>query len=84
MYKIIIKEYLKKLSLKDINDFSKKNNINLPIGEDKKIYNIIIKYWEDIYDGNTKEAFDILKKEVSNDTYNAIINLYNEYKDKIK
>ena len=84
MYKIIIKEYLKKLSLKDINDFANKNNISLLIGEDKKIYNIIIKYWKDIYDGNVKEAFDILKKEVSNNTYNAIINLYNEYKDKIK
>lgn len=84
MYEAIIKEYLKRLSLKDINDFASKNNIKLPQGEDKIIYNFIMKYWKDVYKGNTNDAFNNLKKEVSVDTYTSIINLYNEYKNKIK
>ena len=84
MYEVLIKEYLKRLSLKDINDFANKNGITLPNGEDKKIYDLIMKYWKDVYKGNTNEAFSKLKKEVSEDTYNTIINMYNELKDKIK
>lgn len=84
MYDVLIKEYLKRLSLKDINNFANKNNINLSNGEDKKIYDLIMKYWKDVYNGNTNEAFLELKKSVSNNVYNTIINLYNTYKDKIK
>ena len=36
MYEAFIREYLKRLSLKDINDFASKNGIVLPNGEDKK------------------------------------------------
>ena len=83
MYEVLIKEYLKRLSLKDINDFALKNGINLPQGEDKKIYNLIMRYWKDVYKGNTNEAFNELKKCVSNNTYNKIIELYNELENKI-
>lgn len=31
MYEVIIKEYLKRLSLKDINDFANKNNVSLKL-----------------------------------------------------
>ena len=84
MYEVLIKEYLKRLSLKDINDFASKNGIVLPNGEDKKIYNIIMKYWKDVYQGNTNQAFNELKQTVSSNTYNVAMSLYNEYKDKIK
>ena len=83
MYEVIIKNYLKRLSLKDINNFANKNGINLLNGEDKTIYDFIIKYWKDVYHGNIN-CFSTLKKEVSLNTYNIIMNLYNEYKDKIK
>ena len=82
MYEILIKNYLKRLSLKDINDFAIKNGINLPKGEDKIIYDLIMKYWQNIYHGDTT-CFDDIKKKVSTDTYNVMINLYNEYKTKI-
>lgn len=84
MYEVLIKEYLKRLSLKDINDFAIKNNIQLENGEDKKIYDFIMKYWKDVYKGNTTEAFDVLKQTVSPNTYNVAMSLYNEFKDKIK
>ena len=84
MYEVLIKEYLKRLSLKDINDFVSKNNILLKDGEDKIIYDFIKNNWKEVYKGDYNKAFNSLKKEVSIDTYNAIINLYNEFKDKIK
>ena len=84
MYEVLIKEYLKRLSLKDINDFANKNNITLKNGEDKIIYDFIKNNWMEVYKGDANKAFNSLKKEVSIDTYNAIINLYNEFKDKIK
>ena len=83
MYEMLIKNYLKRLSLKDINDFANKQGITLPIGEDKIIYDLIMKYWKDIYNGDTT-CFNDIKKKVSNDTYNVITNLYNTYKDKLK
>ncbi|MBQ9014385.1 MAG: hypothetical protein IJ094_12705 [Bacilli bacterium] len=84
MYEVLIKEYLKRLSLKDINDFVSKNNILLKDGEDKIIYDFIKNNWKEVYKGDYNKAFNSLKKEVSIDTYTAIINLYNEFKDKIK
>lgn len=84
MYEKLIEQYIKRLSLKDINDFANKKNIILNKNEDKKIYNFINTYWKDIYKGNTSNAFSKLKKEVNENTYNTIINLYNEFKDKIK
>ena len=47
-----IKEYLKRLSLKDINDFASKNGIVLPNGEDKKIYNSAIECAEALNTSN--------------------------------
>ena len=84
LYEVLIKEYLKRLSLKDINDFASKNNITLKNSEDKIIYDFIKNNWMEVYKGDANKAFNSLKKEVSIDTYNAIINLYNEFKDKIK
>lgn len=84
MYEVLIKEYLKRLSLKDINDFASKNNITLKNSEDKIIYDFIKNNWMEVYKGDANKAFNSLKKEISIDTYNAIINLYNEFKDKIK
>lgn len=84
LYEVLIKEYLKRLSLKDINDFASKNNITLKNSEDKIIYDFIKNNWMEVYKGDANKAFNSLKKEISIDTYNAIINLYNEFKDKIK
>lgn len=83
MYEVLIKEYLKRLSLNDINDFALKNNIMLKQNEDKIIYEFIINNWKDVYKGNTA-VFNELKNKVSIDTYNNCIKLYNEYKNKIR
>lgn len=84
MYEALIKEYLKRLSLKDINDFAVKNKIILQKNEDKIIYDFIMENWKEVYKGNAKLAFEKLKKNVSNETYNNVITLYNQFKNKIK
>lgn len=84
MYEVLIKQYLKRLSLKDINDFANKNNMPLKQGEDKVIYDFIINNWQEVYKGDAKKAFEKLKQVVSSNTYNAAMKLYNEFKDKIK
>ena len=84
MYEVLIKEYLKRLSLKDINDFSNKNNMPLINGEDKIIYDFIMNNWQEVYKGDANKAFLKLKQKVSSNTYNNIMTLYNEFKDKIK
>lgn len=84
MYEILIKEYLKKLTLKDINDFAIRNNMPLNNGEDKVIYDLIMNNWKDVYKGNPTSVFNTLKNKVSQNTYNNIIMLYNKYKGMIK
>ena len=84
MYEALIKEYLKRLSLKDINDFASKNKIVLQKNEDKIIYDFIMENWKEVYKGNAKLAFEKLKKNVSNETYNNVVTLYNQFKNKIK
>ncbi len=84
MYEVLIKEYLKRLSLKDINNFANKNNMPLEKGEDKIIYDFIMNNWLEVYKGDANKAFIILKKQVSPNTFNNIMKLYNEFKDKIK
>ncbi len=84
MYEVIIKEYLKRLSLKDINDFANKNNMSLEKGEDKVIYDFIMNNWKEVYKGDAIKAIGTLRSKVSDRTYNNILKLFNEFKDKIK
>lgn len=84
MYEVLIKEYLKRLSLKNINDFANKNGMPLKQGEDKIIYNFIMQNWQEVYKGDGLKTLGTLKEKVSDETYDAIIKMFNMYKDKIK
>lgn len=84
MYEKLIKEYLKKLTINDIDNFALKNNITLKYGENKIIYDFIKQRWMEVYTGNTKDAFSYLKKNISKETYDFIMKLYNEFVNKIK
>ncbi len=84
MYEVIIKEYLKRLSLKDINDFANKNNVSLKPGEDKVLYDFIMNNWMEVYKGDSNKAFIKLKGKVSDETYDNGIKLFNEFKNKFR
>lgn len=83
MYEILIKEYIKKISIEDINDFAIKNNIPIKAGEDKIIYDFIKYRWKDVYNSNNYD-FRELKGKISDELLNSILILYNKYKSFIK
>ena len=84
MYEMIIENYIKKITINDINNFANNNKILLLPGEDKILFNFINKYWKEAYKGDINMVFEELKKQVSENTYNYAINLYNKYKYLIK
>ena len=84
MYEMIIGNYIRKLTINDINNFANNNDILLLPEEDKILYNFINKYWKEAYKGDINKVFSILKNSVSANTYNAVIMLYNKYKHLIK
>ena len=76
--KNIIKKYVDNLKEKDIENYIEKNNLDININDIKTIYIYIKKYWEDLYNKNTK-VLDNIKKEVHENTYTTLIYLYNKY-----
>ena len=84
MYEMLIKNYINKITINDINNFANSNNISLLPGEDKILYNFINKFWKEAYKGDINKVFSILKNNVSESTYNAAVILYNKYKHLIK
>lgn len=83
MNNFIIEKYINNITLNNINDFAKKEGIILKNNEDKIIYDYIKKYWKVFYYDNPSNLFKELKEKLSNETYNKIVELYNEYKNKI-
>lgn len=79
MYEMIIRNYLNKLTIEDINLFAKKNNIPIRKGEDIIIYNFIKTNWEKVYNEDNYD-FSILKGKISDELLNNITELYNKYK----
>ena len=84
MYKSIIKNYIKKLNTQDILNFSLKNNINLNENEVNIILDYIKNDYETIMYGNPEHIFNELKLKLNKDTYDKLIILYNEFKEKYK
>ena len=58
---IVIKELVDKLSENDINNFAKKEGINLKDEECKIIYLYIKNYWQTFYKGDPTTLFSELK-----------------------
>ncbi len=83
MYEGLIKEYLKRLSIKDINNFANNNNLKLKNNEDQILYDFIINNWKEFYKGDRTKVLKELQGKISPETYNFIINLYDKYKNKI-
>ena len=84
MYEKLIKECVLKLTEEDILKFAKKKGITITDEEIKTIYMYIKNYWKEFYKGDPTDLFLELKEKLSKDVYDEILNLYNEYKKKIK
>ena len=84
MYEYLIGEYINnKLDENDITNYAKKKNIHLTDNETKIIYVYIKNYWKEFYKGDPTNLFIELKEKLNQETYDTIIKLYKEYKNKI-
>ena len=80
---LLISKYINKLTKDDIKTFAYNKGILLEEYEIDIIYSYTKKYYKEFLQGNDLLILNKLKKEISKNTYNHIINLYNEYKRKI-
>ena len=84
MNEFLIKNYISKLTLNDIEKFARKNEIELNEKELKIIERHIRNDWKTIIDGDPTPVLNNLKEKINKVQYQKIENLYKEYKDKYK
>ena len=78
----LIKNYINKLSISDVNNMAIKNNINLSNDELNYIYNQIKNNYHNLLYGDSSIIFNDLKNNVSSSNYEKIKNLFDTYKQK--
>lgn len=83
MNKLIIINYIKKLTKNDITNYCNNNSIPLTDDELDIIYYYIKNRYLEFLNGHDQEILDEIKYKVKSATYNKIIELYNKYKDKL-
>jgi len=76
MYDYLINEYVKKLTLNEIDNFACKQGIELNDEELELIYKTIKNHWRTFVHGNPREILDDIKTRVRPITYNKIENMY--------
>lgn len=84
MSEFLIKSYISKLTLSEIDFFSRKQGLSLTNDELVLIYDYIKSDWRTIIYGNPRPIFDSLKSKLDDFSYNKIEKLYIEFKDKYK
>ena len=84
MSEFLIKNYVSKLTLSEIDSFSKKQGLSLSSNELELIYDYIKNDWHTIVYGNPRPILDSLKSTLDDFSYNKIEKLYIEFKDKYK
>lgn len=80
---LIIKKYINKLTKQDIINYAHKENISLSNQEIDIIYKYIKTRYNDFFYNDANLLLQEIKPQVSKNTYNKIIELYNQYKNKI-
>lgn len=80
MNKIILLNYIKRLTKQDIINFSLKQNINLTEEEINIIYYYIKNKYNDFFNGKEQILLSEIKTKVSPTTYNKILEYYELYK----
>lgn len=77
----LIKQYINKITINNINDFAIKNNIILSKKELDIFYDIIKNHYENIL-SNEKDIKNYLKQNITKENYEKVIPLYESYKEK--
>ena len=82
MHEYIIGEYIKKISINDILDYIKKNNLNINENEAIILHSYAKKYYKDFINGNPTFILKEIKEKISNEAYKDAYKLYIENKMK--
>lgn len=83
MNKLIIINYIKKLTKNDIYRYCVNNNIPINEEEVDVIYYYTKNRYNDFFEGRDLELLEEIKYKVRSFTYNKIVELYYKYRDKI-
>ncbi len=85
MNNFFLKRYLKNITKEDIYTLAINHNIILKPNEIQKVYDYIKNNYQEYINHNltNEEILKNSKQILSNTNYNKLVNLYNEYKDKI-
>ena len=78
--KQLIKKYIEKLTINDLEKFATNNNIILNNQELETIYSFIKENWETII--TDYKAINYLKNKINNDAYSKLKELLLKYKNK--
>lgn len=78
----LIKNYINKMTLNDINKFLDKENIIINSNDINIIYIYIKNNIDDILK-DMENSLNKVKNKITNDSYNKILKLYDKYKDMI-
>lgn len=79
----LFENYIKYITIEDIDKFAKKNNIILNEKELKTVHNVIKKDYMMLIN-NSEEIFSINKKNFTVENYNKIYKLFNKYKKRYR
>ena len=79
----LVGQNVKRLTKEDITKFAYKQGITLKDKELNIIFNTIKENYKTLVYGNARSILDDLKDKVEPLTYNKIITLYKEFKEKI-
>lgn len=82
MYEIIIRDYVNKLTEKDIIEFGKRKNIDISFEDSQVLYVYAKNYWKEFYKGNPNELIEELKQKINPDTFNKLHKIYINLKKK--
>ena len=81
IYKDLVKMYIPKLRIQDLEEFAYKNNISYTNDELVEVYQFIRFNYNDLLNENVK-VFEELKNKISPTLYKRLLDLYIEYKNK--
>ncbi len=80
MYKNLVLKYAENMTMDDMNNFVKSNNIIISEDDKKVVFNHIKKYYNVFFNDPIK-YIKMLKSSINDDVYYNILELYDKYKN---
>lgn len=78
----LIENYIKNMTINDLDALAKNNNIFLNNQEKIILYDYLQKYWYQFYKGNPTNIINDLKNKITQENFEKGLNIYNQYKNK--